>query len=355
MILSKIWERYIFKEFIKVFSFFLFSFYLLFIIIDYSINSQNLLSPDLTFWNVIVYYANNFVVQASTLLPVTISIATTRVLYQLNISHQIVAFLVSGIRKIHLLRPLFFVAGICMLFLYVSFEFIYPKALQGRTESEEQIFTSLLSPPIKVVNIPNNTKILYQTYDRTLNAFLDVYWVQSLDHIEHMSHLYPFEDIPYGLSVDILTRNKDGFLELSDSKKRINYNKKLLSPKVLKMKISDIQMQSISKLWTQATYYTTKHSDRHSKILSTFFVKLVLPLGCILAVLIPASMCLSFSRKVPIFFIYSFTFFSILVFFTLMDTAQVLAESHVFPIIPCVFAPLVIYFIFFGWRFSKIS
>lgn len=355
MIFSKIWERYILKEFTKVFLFFLFSFYLLFVLIDYSINSQNLQGPDISFWDIALYYIYNFVVQAEVLLPVTIAIATIRILYQLNVSNQIVAFLVSGIRKIHLLRPIFFVAIICMFFLYFSFEYIYPKALQRTTDTEEQLFSNPLSAPIKVVNLPDNTKILYQNFDRANNSLSDVYWIFSLDHIEHIQYLYPFEDIPYGKNVDVINRNHEGFLELTSNKKIVKYGKHVLSSDILKMQVSDVQMQPLSTLWTQAKYYTAKGSERQSKTLSTFYLKLILPLGAILAVLIPASLCLHFSRRIAIFFIYSISFFSILLFFTLMDTAQVLAESQVFPIIPCIFAPALIYFIFFGWRFSKIS
>lgn len=74
--------------------------------------------------------------------------------------------------------------------------------------------------------------------------------------------------------------------------------------------------------------------------------RLLTPLTCLLVIIAPAPFCLRFSRHTPIFFLYAFSLFGIIAFFTCVNAALILGIGLV---------PLfVLLFGFFGWRYARL-
>src|SRR5262245_50908672 len=104
----KLWEKYVLREFLKVFFFFLFGFFFIYAIIDYSTHIQDFVhGKNLPVLKILQYYLFQFVKRADILIPLALLISTIKVLCQLNIYRELVAFQSAGIAQKKLLRPLF--------------------------------------------------------------------------------------------------------------------------------------------------------------------------------------------------------------------------------------------------------
>lgn len=100
---SAIWQCHLIKEMIKVFVLFVFAFYFLYILIDYSIHMKTFAKAP--FHVMISYYLCHFVKRADLILPFALLLSTTKVLTTLNINNELVAMLASGSSLRSLMRP----------------------------------------------------------------------------------------------------------------------------------------------------------------------------------------------------------------------------------------------------------
>ncbi len=129
MILSKIWERYLFKETLKVFFLFLGVFYFLYAAIHHSTHMQEFLrSAHVSMLDIGIYYAFHFCKVAHLLLPLALLIGTIKVLTTLNANRELVALQACGMKLRSLLRPFFLLAFLCTALSLLNFEWLTPRA-----------------------------------------------------------------------------------------------------------------------------------------------------------------------------------------------------------------------------------
>src|SRR5579862_8822250 len=98
MMLKWIWERYLFREILKVFFLFLGCFFFLYSILDYSLHMQDfLVDKKIHFSHLLIYYSYQFIKRADMLIPLALLIATLKVLFTINARGELVALQASGI------------------------------------------------------------------------------------------------------------------------------------------------------------------------------------------------------------------------------------------------------------------
>src|SRR3989339_1393209 len=104
--LTKIWQRYIFKDLIQCFVFFLFSFFLLYFLADFSTHTQDFIEENsLSFFKMATYYMHQFFKRMPLLFPLALLISTIKVLSSLNIHRELVALQASGVMLKKILSP----------------------------------------------------------------------------------------------------------------------------------------------------------------------------------------------------------------------------------------------------------
>jgi lipopolysaccharide export system permease protein len=125
-----IWERYFFKEIAKVFCLFIFAFFLLYTVLDYSAHLQDFLhKSQLPILEIAIYYGAHFIKRTDVLLPVALLVATIKVLSSLNANRELMVLQASGIPLRKLMRPFLVFAGLCVVFNLLSVQFFLPRAL----------------------------------------------------------------------------------------------------------------------------------------------------------------------------------------------------------------------------------
>lgn len=360
MILTQIWERYFLKEVTKVFFFFLFCFYGLYVLIDYASHTSALPHhhSQIQVKELARYYLFIFASRAEILIPFALLIATIKTLCSLNHSHEWLAFMAGGFKAHILLRPFLLMAFACIALIYANEQFLLPSALKKLRYIEDatkhQASRNKLDLAVRHLILEDGSLFLFQSYDTVQERFFDVYWIESIDSIYRIKYLYPYSFSNKSRYVDHLQRDLNGELVLKESHEELSLPQIHFNKKLLQSTLFDPDALSITELWSQLPTTFKELSEKESKVLTAFYWKLFIPWLCLLAVIAPAPFCLTFSRQLPIFFIYVCGIFGLIAFYLFMDASQVIAKRQVLSPLWALTSPFIILFSAFGWRYAKI-
>lgn len=353
-----IWERYFLREMLKVFLLFLFGFYGLYVLIDYSTHSNSFHHHHFRLVDILRFYGYEFITRMDMLLPFSILIATIKTLCMLNVHNELVALMASGIKLKRLMRPFLYFGLFFTCVVYINSEMLNPFAMKDRKRLEQaraqKKQKKYQQQPIQQVVLEDETTIIFQHYDHVDESFYDAYWIRSIDDIYRIKYLYPYHDEPIGHSVEHLQRNDAGKLLIAESFKQkafpdMNFNKKRLMETVT---LPD--ELSLTALKEKIPQDRSLHSEKEAQLLTTYYYKLGFPWVCLLAVIGPAPFCTRFSRTLPQFFIYALSLFGLFAFYLVIDAAVILGERQVMSPLAAIGIPFAGAFAFFGWRFIRL-
>lgn len=358
MFLTRIWERYFLREMAKVFILFLFGFYALYILIDYSNHSGSFHHHHFRFFDIVKFYAFEFITRMDILVPFAILIAFIKTICTCNANNELVALLASGIPLKRLLRP-FVLFGIFFTFvIYFNTEVLQPFAVRNHNQLEQSRIKKKQKKYkhafIQQIALNDNTSIIFQNYDNASQRFFDAYWIRSIDDIYRIKHLSPYAPIPTGDFVEHLQRNQDGNLIITESQEKKSFPDMQFDKKVLLETVSMPNELSLSALKEKLPASGKIHSEKDAEILTSFYYKLAFPWLCLLAIIAPAPFCTRFSRTLPVFFIYALSIFALVAFYIIMDAAVVLGERQAVSPETAIWLPFILIFGFFSYKFARI-
>lgn len=353
MILTKIWERYLFSETIKTLLFFLLCLYLTFVLIDFSCNSGNFYrhSPP-SIKELALYYLHYFIHYLPIFLPFTLMLSAIKVLLGMNSRNELAALQSAGLSPYKLSRPFFLLASLLFLFSFLNAEIFSSRSLHyietfkvARSKNPEK-----KDRPLYVSSLPDRSKLIFQKSDPEKNALFDVFWIKSLDEIYYAKHLL-LTAPSVGLFVECFKRNGEGILEMVSSHDRFSFETTFdlstlsFSPSLEEKSLSHLLLQA----WENR--YSSKEEKAYlSTSLHVTLVHLLLPFLVLLA-LFPY--LFRFSRYLPSFLLYSLSIFGLVVFLTLLNALAVLGENQILPPFLLIWTPALLAFGFFGFRFFK--
>ncbi len=354
----KLWEKYFFLETLKVFFFVLFSFFFLYSILDYATHMEDFVKKEtLQFKDLTLFYLNHFLKRADLLLPLALLVATIKVLISLNSKHEWMVLQVAGVRTRRLLRPFFVVAFMCALFNWVNFQYLLPSSLTAIEEFHIKNFQhshrAQRQELMHIFKLKDHSKLLYQSYNAQKNAFFDVLWIRSVDDIWRIKFLNADPAKPIGSYVDHLTRNKQGFLEKTDSYEHCLLPDLKWDAKILENGLVPFENLSLKALWKQLMQKTAATQYEIPQILTQFLFKLQAPLLSFLVVLAVIPWCIVFSRSLNAFIIYAASLFGLLAFYMLLDAMVILGEHNVIAPIIAISLPFVICGLIFSRNFLR--
>lgn len=358
MILTKIWQRYFFKECIKVFGLFLFVFYLLYSLMDYSTHMQDfIVDKQIQISDIFLYYLHQFIKRADLLVPLALLVATIKVLCTLNANRELVALQASGLKLKTLMGPFFLLATFCTLFNYFNSEYLLPKSKNYLDLFHHSHFkhtqTQKKKEPVHVIGLKDNSKLVYQSYDAGKGVFFDVIWLSASDDIWRIKYLKADPHEPLGQFVDHLKRNNQGFFEKKDSYPSLLFPQIQWRHIVSRKGYIPFENRSISELYKLVSHKKTTTTYQAKEILTQFSFKCIMPLLSFLVIIAIAPFCVVYSRHLPVFFIYAFGLFGYIAFFALMDSALILGANNVLPPMLAISIPFAGCLAGFSWKFAK--
>jgi lipopolysaccharide export system permease protein len=356
MIGKMIWERYLLREILKVFSLFLSCFFFLYALIDYSMHMQDfIVDKKIQIPHLIVYYFFHFVKRADLLIPLALLIATLKVLFALNTRGELIALESSGLSRKKILRPFFCIGAICALFNIFSSEFLLPSSLNFLDKFRQEHFKhhdrGHRKEPVHAIRMKDRSKIIYQTIDAEKKLFQDVFWVQSSGEIWRMQSLSTDPENPIGFYVDHLKRNAQGHFEKVESFDHYRFAKFRWQPDPTGKGYTPLENRRLSELFHMLVQKTKTTAYEYPQVLTHFLFKTTIPFLSLLVVAAGAPFCLWHSRNLPIFLTYAIALFCFIAFFALMDAAVIMGENLVASPYLAVLAPMLLCWTSFGLKY----
>lgn len=331
-----IWQRYFIREVLKTFALLITTFFGLYILIDYASH------PSATTWSEwLRYYLSDFTKRMDVLIPFALLIATVRTLTQLNMHHELTALLASGISLNRLMRPFLLIGFAFTLLIYINYQFFLPAALPPASQKAQK--SKRL--PVNHFLMPDGSTVLFHDYQN--GAFNDLYWIKTPDEIYHARTLKD----SVGASVDHIVRSDKGYLYLAEHLPAYDFPP--FDQEQLRVTVTPPSDLSLSTLFQQIPAASSKNSEKESFLLTAFYTKLALPWLCLFAVIGPMPLCLRFTRTLPLFFIYSFSIFSLVALYLILDAAMVLGKRQVLWPAAAIWIPMGSFFLLFGFRYIR--
>ncbi|MBS4167505.1 LptF/LptG family permease [Parachlamydia sp. AcF125] len=354
---QSIWERYFFKEVVKLFFLFIGSFYGLYVLIDFSSHTSQF-STHFQWKEIFYYYFYEWIHRLDVILPFALMLATIKTLCSLAIHNELVALMASGMSLKTLLRPFILIGFFFTFLMYGNTEFLLPKAQKGLKQIHDR-HTSLRNKLdnrgfVQHITLDDQTHLLFQYYDEARQFFFDTYWIKSVDEIYRIKYLFPYLEVPLGRYVHYLTRNQNDELVETDSFVEKEFPQIYFNKKKLQETLSLPEEQSLTSLIQQLPDYHQISHEKEAQVVSHFYHKMALPWLCLFAVIAPAPFCVKFTRRLPIFMIYACSIFGFITFYLTLDAALVLAKRQVLGPVWAIWLPFSLFFTFFSYRFVKL-
>ncbi len=355
MILNKLWERYFFKEVTKVFLLFLFLFFLFYALTEYSIHLQDFTrDKNLKIFDLLAYFAFQFIKRAPLLVPLGLLVATIKSLCTANARGELVALQSAGIGLKVILRPFFLLGTLCLIFNVLNTQFILPRSLTYLDTFKNLHFRGdkgVRKDRIQVLYLKDNSKLIYQTFDKKNHLFKDVIWVISVDDIWRMKTLNADPHYPLAQFADHIQRTEGGILEKTASFETHLFSTLKWDSSMTNQGFIPVENKTPTTLFKLLKQ--NKPAYEKSEILTQLLHKCTLPFLSLLVVLGVAPYCVRYSRGIPVFFIYSVALFAFLSIFALFNAAVILGENHTLSPFVAVLAPFSFIAALCLWKFFK--
>lgn len=358
MFLTKIWARYFLRQMSLVFVLFLFGFYALYVLIDYSNHAGSFKHHHFSAMDIVRFYGFEFITRMDVLVPFAILIAFIKTVSTCNTHNELVALMASGIPLKKLMQPFVAFAVLCTLLIYINTEILQPYVVKNHNQLEESRVKRKQKKYkhafIQQIALKDGSSIVFQRYDTASQRFYDAYWIRNIDDIYRIKYLSPYTPEPMGESVEHLQRNAAGNLIMTESLPKKIFTDMSFDKKTLLETVSTPSELSILALKQKLPEPGRVLNQKEAQILTLYYYKLAFPWLCLLAVIAPAPFCTRFSRTLPVFFIYAGCIFALVAFYIILDAAVVLGERQVISPEMAIWMPFALTFSFFGYKFSRL-
>jgi lipopolysaccharide export system permease protein len=354
-----IWKRYLIQEMLKVFFLVLGCFFFLYALIDYSLHMQDfVLDKKMQVGHLLSYYSAQFIKRSELLIPLALLVATLKVLFSLNLRGELVALQTAGISRKKLLRPLFLLSLLGVLFNLVSSEWLLPSSLNSLDKFRKDHFRHSRhfhrKDPIRILTLKDRSKLIFQEEDVAAHVYKDVFWIRSIDEIWHMNTLSTDPATPKASFVDHFARNAQGQLEKVESWEQTLFPKFRLEVDSTGRGTIPIENRKISELVRLLLHKETLSAYEYPLALTHLLFKLTIPFLSFLVVIAAAPSCLKHNRNLPLFATYTAALFGFIAFFALMDAACILGENLTLSPYMALLIPLALLSLALGIRYYKI-
>jgi len=341
----RLWDRYVVRELLRSFFFFLLCITLFFVMIDYACHKRTFCISD---W--LIFYGNESLIRLELFVPMAFLLATLKVLFQFNAHRELLAMWAGGVS----LRRVSwgFLAFGCLLlaFLYVHEEWVLPKAYKRKMQYVERGLVKQKKRGLKPLYLQDRSLLVYESYCPLKKHFSNVYWIRSADDILHMGALHVGPSVPLGQNVRFIARKKGQGLEEKRFLKEVLLTNFKWHHSFFVESLRLPEEFSLSVLWKELKRKVG--GERDALFLSAWYRKLIFPWLPLLSIMGLLPWSLRFSREFPFFAVATVSILSFVVCFLFLDALFAASKRQVLhPIF--IFGGAIVLFLLFLWRFLR--
>lgn len=354
-----IWKKYLYKEVLKTLLSFLIGFYLLYIVMDYSIHAQHFSRMEgFNLSCFFTYYLCHIIKRMEMMLPLAFLISIIKVLLQLNQRNELIALFTSGLKTTRFLKPFFVISTTLFAFLLINFEFFVPKSLDYLEDFENKNFKRISYqkyeiPSAYCMPVSDGSNLIFSKYFHEKKMFEDVFYIQSFDKIYQMKTLDVSQSPYIGGFVETFARGEKNELYLLSSEQTHLFNDLKIDFSIRKKAELPFEHRSITQLIQLIQQSSLLLNKSEPKIKTQLYFKLLSPMIPFLVVLAVAPFCMRSSRRIPTFFIYALSLFGFIAFFIILDACVILGESRTITPILAMMLPFGLSFLGWGCHFYR--
>lgn len=353
--------RHLRKELLTVFFFLLFSFFFLYLLIDYSLHLKIFSHKHILFKEILFYYLCQFSHYFNILLPLALMMSVIKLLTSMSIHGELSALFCASISFKKLYKPFLHVSYVLVFLCYLNMQWIQPYSFNYMHSFEEINLkeSKTKRENAKVLPLSDQSLLIYHHFDEKESRFLNAILVMNHNEIYRINKLFLKKNGVLGEEVDVLIRNSENKIIKKESRPRCFFSKIVIDPKQLSEKNVSPSMQSLDYLFKKLNKHSFSMgktiSDKEALIASYFIYKLLLPWLCLFSVLAPPLYCVSSKRSVPLFFIYAGFLFAFFAFIALINAVVILSSHQILPPFWGIFLTVVPLFTFCLFRYNKLK
>lgn len=323
-----LWQKYLYKEFLKTLLAILATFYSLYMIID-SANHLGVwrrFNESLPWVDWLLYYFWDFLYRAEVLLPFALLLAALRTFLMLQSRGELVALRCGGIALKSLFKPFLSAAILLAILLYFNGEFGKPVAVRQLKRWHSHKVKAL---PVEEVILSDGSRLLYQDYDHDAKLFSDLIWLMNADHFFRIRYFDTAAMPPRGYFVEEFKRTASGFMALASVDVERSFPALIKEGEAWHRVAPNPEQASLLQLAGELWSLPSQHSYRGALVTTVLYQRLLMPwLGFLcVAIVLPCCLCDN-SRKIPSFLLYGVSLFSLVAFYLLLDAMAVLGRRQ---------------------------
>ncbi|MEI8300115.1 MAG: LptF/LptG family permease [Chlamydiota bacterium] len=359
MICNTVWKRYLFSEILKVITLFTISFYLFYILIDYSLHANHFAKiHTFRYVDIFYYYFYLIIKRLDIVLPLALVIALNKVLLKLNQNNELISLTVAGLNPKRILMPFFIIASVISMLIFLNFECCIPRSLDYLENFENQYFKkkslkNYAKRSAYSLALPNGNQLIFACYHDKDQIFEDVFYLCDKNEVWKMKTLSLQTNQPEGCFVDHLVKDSKNLLIQKASYEKKVFPNLVVDFSIRKKTTLPFEHQSLSSLYSLIKTNNSLYQTHASKIKTQLYMKLFTPFISFLAILAISPFCMIFSRRLPILLLYGMSIFGLITFFMILDAAVILGENNYFPPLIAVATPFICGLLGFGKNFIK--
>lgn len=327
-----VFNKWCYKEIIKAMFFCLASFYLLYILIDYSSRISSYQAIRFEWMMLAEYYGLIFIRRLDVLLPFALLIATASTLQTIWQLHGWVPLLLGGKSIRRLMFPFYTVAVLASIFLLYNEQTLIPLAMKRLNHLESLYFhkgegISELNTR-SILRLKDGQVLFFDAFDAKSETLFDVWYLPTWNEIWHMEKLDISQKVPLGTTIDHFEKEElsitnKGFFETKDFEGMHVGWQDLLESAIDPLNLS------ISDLFLHLKNDYLSPQER-AEFTATFLKKILYPMLAILAVLAIVPYFVTFKREASFFLYYLGAVLAFIGFYLLVSSLYVIAAANVF-------------------------
>lgn len=350
----KLYERMLLKNLINSLLLIFGAIFAIFVLLDYAIHMREMTQGKAMPLNMLfVYYSCHISKYMVHLLPISLLIASIKVLTSLNASRELIALQAGGLSLKKLAKPFLIAGFFCTVLLGINAQVWMPKAL-----SQIDAFTGLRHHKIKkrvprLYNIPleDGSKLYYSHRSIETMALCDVIWVQSIDEVWRMESLKLLPNCLEGYNVDHLKRDASNNLVLSSTHAFLPMPQIHLETLAKTNFFTPFSARSITELNQLLKSFSLYYQQNHSAIESQMIYKALCPFLAFIAVLAILKSSMRYRRFTNSFLIYTVALLGFITVCAVLNAAVIIGEARVVSPLLAIGLPIATLFTYFGGRF----
>jgi lipopolysaccharide export LptBFGC system permease protein LptF len=352
-------DKLIYKRLLTSFFVYLFSFSLIFILIDYSGHSHlfsHLQKKDF-FFSAFTYYLGVLLERSNILIPFALLLSIMQTLKNLKTKRELIILQCAGFSLNRILRP-FFILTFVVFSLFVLHSFhLLPHAYRYQRQTKEARTIHKLKekqiPQVHYIALKDNSYLFYEEVLLEKEELHGLIWVKDKNTVYYMDTLSFSSSPPLGTGIRILKSDHVNGFYLAKSQGLEFFSELDLNKSMIYETIKTDEERTTKELLSYLKKYGNK-TEQYAKTLSALFYRLITPWFSVIALLLPLVLVFK-EENSKVLLSYLIAVFCLACGYLILDAGWLLAKRQILHPFYAIVAPQILTLFFLNFQLRRMQ